>query len=185
MLYIFVIAFFICYTVILFETKYFIAYLHRVHFNCELFISSFILTIDPVYHSSKSSGKVYSNMRRYVDSVTQIIDQIDSELVPFVILNFTSAMILFSINLTYGALGLLFLILLTLFSTYLRINATKLFQELRNQRQDSSTAVIIETAHNANFIRSTFSTPETKDRLEKEINKPPRSKQRGIFFRTT
>jgi ABC-type multidrug transport system fused ATPase/permease subunit len=127
----------------------------------------FFLTVDPIFHSTKSSGKIVSKIQRAGASYEDVLDLILGEIAYTIISLIATIITMFSFGIKLGLVtfGLLFMI--AFFNISSQIIRTKSFQPKKIESQDKYNAVAIESVIQAPFIRAIFASIEQVKKLQK------------------
>jgi ABC-type multidrug transport system fused ATPase/permease subunit len=128
----------------------------------------YLITVDPIYHSTRSSGQIISKINRGSQSMMALI-----EIILFSILSLVSGSIavmigLFSISTLAGIILSTTFIALVIVSGLLFRIRTILHYSVRTKSQDKATAINVESMQQAPFIRASFATEE---QIEEMMNR--------------
>jgi len=149
----------------------------------------FFLKVDPIFHSTKSSGKIVSKVQRGGGSYEDVLDLMTGDLA-YTSISFISTIIaMFAFGPKLGLITFGMLLFITFFNISAQIIRTKAFQPKRIEIQDKYNAVSIETVIQAPFIRAIFASIEQIKKLQK-INiefmvKEGNSWQAGTYINVT
>jgi ABC-type multidrug transport system fused ATPase/permease subunit len=135
-------------------------------------IQSFFLTTDPIHHATKSTGKIVSKIqaaggRDFMVMMATFM----FEILPIMVTYFTTTILLFKFDFKVGIVAFVFLIIITLVSSFLRYFHTKSLNEPWIKARDKYTANQVENLTQNALIRSIFATPEQINESTKTINK--------------
>jgi len=122
--------------------------------------NQFFLTVDPIFHSMKSSGKIISKIARASRSYERVLDSISFDLLGIVTSLTTVAITMFVFGWEIGFVSLGFLSFIALFNISAQLYRTKTFTPRRIKAGDKMKAIQVETLIQAPFIRAIFAATE-------------------------
>ena len=122
--------------------------------------NQYFLTVDPIFHTMKSSGKIISKISRGSKSYEDVLDIVSFDLLGIVTSLTTIAITMFAFGWQIGLVSLGFLGFLAIFNITAQIYRTKTFQPRRIKAQDQLKAIQVETLLQAPFIRAIFASTE-------------------------
>jgi len=140
--------------------------LQTIH-SVEYAANKYFLEVDPIFHTTKSSGEILSKVQRGSDSYEDVMDIITFELFPMAIGFVTTVLAMFVFDWRLGFTSMFFIVLITLINIFGNIFSTKTFEPKSNKARDKLKAVIVENLQQAHFIRSLFATPEQLEKMKK------------------
>ena len=114
--------------------------------------------VDPIFHTSRSSGQILSKINRVSLDYFRFLDLINRDIIPFIIRAISLTILLASFDLVLGLLSGFFLILSVVVGLVLRLVSSYIFQPFQIKTEDKSTAVNVESLAQVALIRSTFAT---------------------------
>jgi ABC-type multidrug transport system fused ATPase/permease subunit len=120
----------------------------------------YFLTVDPINHSTKSSGQIISKVTRGASSYQTVLDVVIFDLVKIVTSLITVIIAMFAFGWQLGLVTLGFVLLIALIGIVLQIFRTKTFQPRRIKAEDKFKAMSVESMMQAPFIRVIFATNE-------------------------
>jgi ABC-type multidrug transport system fused ATPase/permease subunit len=129
--------------------------------------TQFFLTVDPTFHSLRSSGQIVSKVNRGSSAFESLIDIMSFNLLSLIGMMSGLIIAFAQINLGLAFAILIFLILLIVFSIFLFVARSKLLKKNRIQNEDKSKALNLETLQQATYIRAVFGTKEQIDKAQK------------------
>ncbi|MBC7471780.1 MAG: ABC transporter ATP-binding protein [candidate division SR1 bacterium] len=130
---------------------------------------NFFLTVDPIFHSTKSSGAIVSKMQAGGREFIMMMNMICFQIIPTVISYITVTLTLIYFNGYLGLVSVTFFILITLLTSFFRyINSNSLVKKWIGAREKYA-AITTENLIQNSHIRSTFATIETIQRTEKLV----------------
>lgn len=124
-----------------------------------------ILTVDPLYHAQHSSGISLGKIRRTMEAYKDITKIMLDDFIPLII-SLTTMVILFC----YSDVALAFmtstgLLLLTIIFCIVATYITQPLEQQANQDDDRANHIGTESITQARFIRATFASNQTLERL--------------------
>ena len=138
---------------------------NSVEFNA----NKFFLTVDPINHSTKSSGQIISKIHRGSGSLADISDILIFEMLSTATNLVVITITMFAFGWELGLVTLLFVIILTLFNVFAQIFRNKTFQPYKIKSQDKFKATSIETLLQAPFIRAIFASNEQNMKIRSSM----------------
>lgn len=128
--------------------------------SVEYSANEFFLTVDPLFHSTKSSGQIVSKVNRGSSSFESVMDIITFDMIGIVTGITTIIITMFAFDFRLGLISLFFLSAMTIFNIFGQIFNSRTFQPLRIAAEDKFKAVSLETLLQAPFIRAIFASNE-------------------------
>jgi ABC-type multidrug transport system fused ATPase/permease subunit len=122
--------------------------------------NQYFLTVDPIFHTMKSSGKIISKISRGSKSYEDVLDIVSFELLGIVTSLITVAITMFTFGWQIGLASLGFLSFIAIFNISAQVYRTKTFQPRRIKAHDQLKAIQVETLMQAPFIRAIFASTE-------------------------
>jgi ABC-type multidrug transport system fused ATPase/permease subunit len=145
----------------LYQTKFSI-----IQYNMNLSAYQFFLTVDPVYHSTKSTGMIQSKISAAGREFSSLMSVMLFQLLPLAISLMTVVVGFFYFAGNLGSIALVFFVIASTVSVvgnkYIGENLTDIYIEQRDKFQ----AKLLETLQQNAYIRSTFGTIEQLKSLE-------------------
>ena len=131
--------------------------------------NKYFLTVDPVYHSTKSSGQIISKVNRGSAAYEDILDVMTFDLLSIIInlVTVTAAMFVFGWQLGLIAGG--FIVGIVSFNIICDIIRISIFEPIKIESEDKSKAINLETLQQAPFIRTIFATTEQMIKSKKAL----------------
>ncbi len=126
----------------------------------------FFLTVDPIHHSTKSTGVIQSKINSAGSQLTGMLDVFLFDILPISIGYFSIVVTLFSFSRLLGLVGVVFFILITMVSFVGNVTVSKVFTSFWIKKRERWNAIAIENLYQNNLIRSTFSTDKQTRKLE-------------------
>lgn len=133
---------------------------NQTMFSIDFNANQYFLTVDPIFHTMKSSGKIISKISRGSSSYEDVLDIITFDLLNVATSIITIAIAMFAFGWKIGLVSLGFLGFLGIFNITAQIYRTKTFQPKRIKAQDKLKAIQVETLMQAPFIRAIFASTE-------------------------
>jgi len=128
---------------------------------------SFFLKVDPVNHSTRSSGQIISKINRASLAYFRTVDLVIFDIVPLTIAITSFIIIISNFSLVLGLASGLILIFMIIFNSVGFYFKNKVAKKQRIKTQDKADAVNIESMQQAQYIRSTFSALSQIDNINK------------------
>jgi ABC-type multidrug transport system fused ATPase/permease subunit len=129
-----------------------------------------LLEVDPISHSTKSSGVIVSKINKGSDAYENLLDIITFDLYLIAASIFGSILLLLSYSIKIGLVASLMIVLMAGFSIFWSTSNAKLFKPIRIKSEDTISQISIETLQQTNYIRSVFGTNEQLELLDKSVN---------------
>lgn len=153
----------------------------QLHWSVSTSATKFFLSVDPLNHSTRSTGTIISKTQRGKDSFGDFLAIITWEMLPMIISFMTVIIVFLSVDIWLGLASLMSLlgcITLTVFFQWLNSNFTrKVWIDL----EDKTKAFGVENLQQMQFIRSTFATiPQLNTQIA--MTKQVMSKNRAIWL---
>jgi ABC-type multidrug transport system fused ATPase/permease subunit len=125
----------------------------------------FFLSVDPVAHTTRSSGKIIAKIVRASESLEDFIDIFTFEILRAVVRFATVVVIFFGYNLTLGIVSSVSFFFLMLFSIVNKLLVTESFEKYRIKDDDEMKAANLENLQSIQLIRSSFASIEQNIKL--------------------
>ena len=129
----------------------------------------FFLTVDPIYHTMKSSGKLFAKIERCARSYEDFLDIILWDILPIVIGIVTVIITFLITDLKLGLVALCLLVIIALINIGLNLFTSATFERRLIDADDSVKMLSVESLTQVQLIRSSFATNEIAA-LAKERN---------------
>jgi len=126
----------------------------------------FFLTVDPIYHSERSTGELFGKIERCAFAYEELIDAAIYDILPIVIGVTTVIISFFTINWSMGFLAFIFLIALCAFNAIVVLFNGLAFEQKVINSDDSVKAYSMESLIQIPLIRSAFATNEVNKEIE-------------------
>ncbi len=131
----------------------------------------FFLTVDPIFHTTKSSGQITSKIQSTMNDLGDLLNQLVSNILP-VIVGFTTVIITIgSYNRYLALIGIVSFILISVVNGGLNYINSLIFSKRVIKMRDKALSVTVENLHQNQLIRSVFAVNEqvgrTRDVLKK------------------
>ena len=161
-------AFWLFIIVLEFITVYCAALLEIQCINSILYNSfKHFLTVDPLYHTMKSTGKLFAKVERCARSYEDFLDITLWDIIPIIISMISVTFELFRENAKLGLISLGFLLLIAAINIFLNLFTSASFEKKLIDADDSVKSLAVESLTQVQLIRSSFATSEIT-RLAKE-----------------
>lgn len=131
--------------------------------------NQYFLTVDPICHTTKSSGQITSKISRGSLAFEAVLSVVFDILGIFTSLT-TIAITMLSFDLRLGLIATFFLILITTFNITAQAYRMTIFQPKRIKAEDTFKAISLETLLQVPFIRATFASNEQSQKLQKTLH---------------
>jgi len=126
----------------------------------------FFLTVDPIYHTTKSSGQIISKIERDSSSYGSLIDSFLENI--YIIVSFLTVIItLFSFDFKLGLIASIAFILLAIVNSLVSILNAKSLINKATKAKDAKASVTNENLAQNAIIRSSFATTEQDKKTRK------------------
>ncbi len=132
------------------------------------------LTVDPLYHTTRSSGKIIGKIDRGVDAYEDIVDIVATDFLPTFVGLLTVTISFLQFDFFLGVLAAILIIITGIVNTALQILTNNAFEPEIIEAADQLNTVSIENLSQINFIRSTFAS--------NEINKTLKNKNMSMLY---
>jgi hypothetical protein len=140
--------------------------IHSVSYSA----TQFFLEVDPIYHSTRSSGKIISKTHQGSDSYESLLDVVTFELLGFVIQTAAVIVTMLQYDIKIGLAVTISFALIGALSVSINLWNTSVFKEKRISLEDKVTAVSVENLQQSGYIRSTFATEHQLTKFKGHIN---------------
>ena len=120
--------------------------------------NKFFLTVDPLWHTTRESGKVISKVNRSTLAYEKILVVLLFRVVPLVTGFIVASLTLLLTNLWLGLTASLFILAITILVAVLSLVSEKAFRKEIIRLEDDVAQVTVENLQQTTFIRSLFMT---------------------------
>lgn len=120
----------------------------------------FFLTVDPVFHSTRSSGQIIAKVNRGSDTYAEFLDIFTFDIVAKFISLATALVAVYNLDWVLGLIAIACVSTLVIISGIGRYFANIITTRERILRDDRRKEVVVESLSANNYIRSSFATPE-------------------------
>jgi ABC-type transport system involved in Fe-S cluster assembly fused permease/ATPase subunit len=124
-----------------------------------------LLEIDPIYHTTKSSGVIISKVSKGSAAYEDVLDILVFEIYALITSIIGSIFLLVSYNLKIGIIASVMVVIMTAFSIYWNIFNNGIFKPICIEAEDKISEVSVETLQQTHYIRSVFGTNEQLKKL--------------------
>ncbi len=128
---------------------------------------SFFLTVDPIFHTNKSSGQIFGKIQSTTASISELLSQFVSGLVPLITGFVTVVIALGSYSWTLAVTSISFFVLITLTNGTFNLVNARTFKPRMIKQEDKTNGLLVENLFQNALIRSSFATPERLKRTKK------------------
>ncbi len=130
-----------------------------------------VITVDPIFHSTRSSGQVIGKIDRGVAAYFDYLTFLTETTLPFLVKVFVGVTALFTIDIWSGLVGAGLTVGLIVMNFWgIRIN-TAAFLQQSNDADDGVKQNLVEGISQVAYIRSTFATTEILSQFQKNTFK--------------
>ena len=130
----------------------------------------FFLTVDPLFHTMKSSGKLFAKIERGARSYEDFLDIVLWDILP-IIVSVTTVVVTFLLtDLRLGGMAILLLIIIAGINIFLNLFTSATFEQRLIDADDFVKVVSVEGLTQVPLIRSSFASDEMLDRAYKANN---------------
>lgn len=126
----------------------------------------YFLTVDPIFHTTRSSGKIIAKIDRATNSFEELLDIMTFEILDVIVKFITTIIILFSFNTHLGIIAATSFIIVSAISILGKLFITEGFEKYRIKDDDAVKAANLENLQSIQFIRSSFATIEQNTKLQ-------------------
>lgn len=127
----------------------------------------FFLTVDPIYHTTRSSGKIMSKIDRGAASYEDLLDVIGFDLLPTVVGIATIIIAFSSFSLSLALLAICMILIIGVFNVIFQFLGSRGFEPHTINAHDKLNTISIENLAQINYIRSCFASNEINKQLLK------------------
>jgi ABC-type multidrug transport system fused ATPase/permease subunit len=127
----------------------------------------YFLTVDPISHSTRSSGQIISKINRASNAYYKIMDLVIYEILPVIIALVVTLAFIFSYSLTIGLVIFVIITVAIIINTAGFNIKNQFAKRKRIDSQDKADVINIESMQQATYIRSTFNTLNQIENIEK------------------
>lgn len=120
----------------------------------------FFLKVDPIFHTTKSSGQIIAKVNRGSEAYEDLFDIFLFDILKITVSMTTSVLTIIYINLQLGLVALATVIIITIFSVVSKYFSNKILIQAEIEADDKKKEVGMESLTLNNYIRSTFATTE-------------------------
>jgi hypothetical protein len=128
-----------------------------------------LLEVDPISHTTKSSGVIISKINKGSDAYENLLDIITFELYTIIMGIGGSIVLLISYNLKIGLIATAMIVAMIGFSVFWTLFNNRIFKPIRITAEDKVSQISVETMQQTNYIRSVFGTNEQLQELENSV----------------
>jgi len=118
------------------------------------------LTVDPLYHTMKSTGKLFAKVERCARAYEEFLDIILWDIMPIVVSMLSVTISFFMVDITLGLVALLLLLSIAAINIFLNLYTSFSFESRLIEADDSMKALAVESLTLVQLIRSSFATDE-------------------------
>lgn len=126
----------------------------------------YFLSVDPIYHSTKSSGQIINKIETTTKEMESLVSLIVESLLPTVIGFITVVLVMASFDYRLGIVGIISFFLIAFMSIAINYFNAEVFKKKRIKANDRSTAKAVETLQQNSLIRASFASNEQIESLK-------------------
>ncbi len=130
----------------------------------------FFLTVDPIYHTMKTSGKLFAKIERCARSYEDFLDIILWDILPVVVSVIAVVIAFCNTHMELGLVALVLLLIIAFINITLNLFTSATFERRLIDADDAVKAMSVESLTQVQLIRSSFASNEI-DALARERNK--------------
>ena len=120
----------------------------------------FFLTVDPIYHTMKASGKLFAKIERCARSYEDFLDIILWDILPIIMGMITVVTTFLLTDIRLGLIALLLLVLIAFLNIMLNLFTSATFERRLIDADDAVKILSVESLTQVQLIRSSFATNE-------------------------
>lgn len=128
----------------------------------------FFLTVDPIFHTTKSSGQIIAKVNRGSEAYEDLFDIFLFDILKIVISLITMISAIFFINFQAGLVALISITVIGIFSIVAKYYSSKILTPAEILADDAKKAIGLESLSQNNYIRAAFATPEQDHKVAKK-----------------
>lgn len=132
---------------------------------------SFFMTVDPIYHSTKSSGKIISKITNSWFDFMTLVDQATFNVIPALITFATATITLITFDSSLAWITLPSFLIITIFNGLGSFYNTAVFKPYIIKAREESSGISTENLMQNSLIRATFSTESQLKRYKQSLVK--------------
>jgi len=145
--------------------RYVTVYIYSVHISriisgLKYSAYKFFLTVDPIYHFMRVSGKLFAKIERCSKGYDKFIDTAVYDLLPIIVGMVTVIISFFTLHFMLGVLSLVFLLFITFLNVSMVLFNSLAFEKRLIKSDDSVKASSMESLMRIELVRSAFATNE-------------------------
>ena len=140
--------------------------MNSVEYNANLFF----LKVDPLFHTTKSSGQIVSKINRGSSAYEDFLDIVTFDLIGIITSMITITIAMFAFSFQLGLVSFIFLLSIASFNITAQVYRTQVFQPRKILSDDKFKAISVETLIQAPFIRAIFASNEQTVKLKTSIS---------------
>lgn len=129
------------------------------------------LTVDPLYHTTKSSGQIISKIQGTTEDVHNILNILAANILPTMFSFVATVITLASFNASLGLIGVVSFFVICISNGLVNYINAKSFAKKRIHERDEVGKITVENLSQNALIRSSFATPEQISKTTAAITK--------------
>ncbi len=131
----------------------------------------FFLTVDPIFHSTKSSGKIISKISGTWGDFMGIADSVTFNIIPAIVSFATSTIALTTVDTSLAAYTVPAFFLITGINGFGYYYNSKIFKKKIIKSREESNATATENLIQNNLVRATFATEDQLSKYQRQLTK--------------
>ncbi|MBA3752491.1 ABC transporter ATP-binding protein [Candidatus Dependentiae bacterium] len=124
----------------------------------------FFLTVDPLFHTMKSSGKLFAKIERGARSYEDFLDIILWDILPIFVSVTTVIVSFLYVDIKLGSIGIILLLLIAAINIFFSLFTSSTFEQKLIDADDLVKIISVESLTQVQLIRSSFASNEILDR---------------------
>jgi len=131
-----------------------------ISYGVQHYAYRFFLTVDPIYHAMRTSGRLFAKIERGARAYENILNVFTYELLPVIVGICTVMVSFFAINLKIGLISFSFLLVLSVFNIFFILLNAMAFEKKLIETDDDVKALNMESLTRIELVRSSFASGE-------------------------
>jgi ABC-type multidrug transport system fused ATPase/permease subunit len=126
----------------------------------------FFLSVDPVCHTTRDSGKIVAKINRAESGLIEFDSLLIHDLVSIPVNLLTIMVTLLVVNGMIGGIATVCILILATLNIIFRVLINNAYRQERIQRDDTAKSSILESLQQVGYVRSLFATPEQMKKIQ-------------------
>jgi len=132
----------------------------RISYGLHYSAYKFFLAVDPIYHTMRTSGKLFAKIERGAHAYEDLLNDFTYELLAIIIGIVTVIYSLFTLNMTVGLISLAFLLSISFFNVGTILFNALSFESRLIKADDKMKSISMESLVRIELVRSSFASDE-------------------------